>query len=56
MPNDFWGRQTCASCSCVGAADDARHFAEDAALQHYPDVADEVRALERRRIGEHDDP
>jgi hypothetical protein len=55
VPADFWGRITCASCHCVGSPGDARHFADDEVPPRYPDVAEEIRALERRRLGEHDD-
>ena len=55
VPQDFWGRRACSSCRCIGSAGDARHFSEDEAPPRYPAVAEEIRALERRRLGEHDD-
>ena len=55
VPEDFWGRRVCASCRCVGSAGDSRHFAEDEVPPRYPEVAEAVRELERRRLGERDD-
>ncbi|MGI5238599.1 hypothetical protein [Dactylosporangium sp. CA-139066] len=55
VPEDFWGRRICIVCQCAGAAGDARHFADNEAPPRYPEVADEVRELERRRFGERDD-
>ena len=56
VPKDFWDRRTCAACRCIGKVGDARHFAADKEPPLYPEVAEEVRALKRRRLGEHDDP
>ncbi|MEH0825705.1 MULTISPECIES: hypothetical protein [unclassified Micromonospora] len=50
VPADWQGRLFCRRCRLPGSAGDARH-----PLPVFPTIPAEVAAVERRRLGEHDD-
>lgn len=50
VPADWRGRQVCQRCRLLGQSGDARH-----PVPTYPDTPPEVAAIERRRLGEHDE-